>query len=98
MIRDLFLGFIRIHILYHACKEPIFGLDMIRELQRHGYQLSPGTIYPILHDMESNGYLSSRREVVEGKVRKYYTATPEGTALLGEAVQKARELLREIEE
>ena len=96
MIRDFFLGFIKIHILYHATQEPIYGLDFIHELETHGYQLSPGTLYPIMHKLEKKGYLTSNRQVVEGKVRKYYTATQQGKDALIEAYAKARELLDEI--
>lgn len=50
--QDLYSGLIRLHILHHACEEPIFGLGMIEELGRHGYRLSAGTIYPMLHRLE----------------------------------------------
>ena len=63
IFRNLFLGFIRLHILYHASKEPVFGLFMIKELARHGYELSPGTLYPLLHQMEVNGFLFSEKAV-----------------------------------
>jgi hypothetical protein len=53
--QGLYSGVIRLHILHHACEEPIFGLGMIEELARHGYRLSPGTLYPIVHGMEKNG-------------------------------------------
>lgn len=98
MIKDFVLGFIRIHILYHALKEPIYGLDFIQELNRHGYTISPGTLYPILHDLEQKGYLESEKKVVGGKVRKYYRITPKGEAALHEAYIKARELWEEIRE
>lgn len=97
LLRDFFLGFIRIHILYHATQEPIFGLEMIRELATHGYDLSPGTIYPILHKLEKRGYLVSEKRIIEGKMRKYYSTTPTGHAALAEAMEKVRELLDEIE-
>jgi DNA-binding PadR family transcriptional regulator len=96
MIRDFFLGFIKIHVLYHATQEPIYGLDFIRELETHGYQLSPGTLYPIFHKLEEQGYLVSKKRVVEGKVRKYYSATRLGEDALVEAYTKARELIDEI--
>ena len=96
MIRDFFLGFIRLHLLYHAAQEPVFGLDMIRELERHGYQLSPGTLYPILHGLEKDGYLVSEKQVVQGKVRKYYRATETGKEALREASTKVLELIKEI--
>ena len=60
MLRDFFLGFIKIHILHHAAQEPVFGLALIRELARHGYDLSPGTLYPVLHGLESAGYLQRK--------------------------------------
>jgi len=96
MIRDFFLGFIKIHILYHASFEPIYGLDFIHELEEHGYQISPGTLYPIFHNLEQQGYLTSEKKVVGGKVRKYYIATRQGKDALLDAYLKARELLKEI--
>ena len=59
MIRDFFLGFIKIHILHHASKEPVYGLWLIEELGHHGYKLSPGTLYPILHRLEEERLLKS---------------------------------------
>ena len=97
IVRTFFLGFIRVHILHHAAEEPIFGLEMIRELASHGYQLSPGTLYPLLHALEREGFLRAEQKVVEGKVRKYYRATRSGKAALAEALGKARELLGEID-
>ena len=96
MFRDFFLGFVRIHILHHAAEEPIYGLAMIEELERHGYELSPGTLYPILHSMEKKGYLEREERVVEGHVRKYYTATEEGRRALVEVRGKIAELVGEV--
>ena len=45
----LYAGLIRLHVLHHAAKEPIYGLAMMEELGRHGYKISAGTLYPILH-------------------------------------------------
>ena len=61
MLRDFFLGFIKIHVLHHAAQEPIYGVAMIAELARHGYDLSPGTLYPLLHSLEEQGYLARNR-------------------------------------
>lgn len=96
MFRGLYLGFIRLHILHHAANEPIYGLAMIRELQRHSYHLSPGTIYPMLREMEDAGYLRREDHVVQGKVRKYYTATDLGIRALAEARAKVKELAGEV--
>ena len=50
--RYLYAGFIRLHVLHHAVKEPVYGLAMIEELRRHSYTLSLGMLYPILHGMD----------------------------------------------
>lgn len=94
--REFFLGFIKIHILYHATKEPIFGVEIAQELSRHGYYLSPGTLYPTLHRLEKEGYLARTEKVVGGRVRKYYTATEQGYAVLREASTKIGELVEEV--
>ena len=96
MLRDFFLGFIKIHILHHAAEEPIYGLAMLEELKRHGYDLSPGTLYPVLHGLERDGYLVREDQVVGGKVRKYYTITDAGRQALAEARQQIGELVDEV--
>ena len=96
MIRNIFLGFIRIHILYHATKEEIFGVEIMKELKRHGYSISPGTLYPILHSLKKQNYLTSRKEVVKGKMRKYYKITGKGSNALDKSKKKIRELLDEV--
>jgi len=96
IFREAFLGFIRVHLLHHAAQGRIFGVEMIEELQEHGYKLSPGTLYPILHAMEGAGYLRCEEEVAGGKKRKYYRATPSGRKALRELKKKIRELSDEI--
>jgi DNA-binding PadR family transcriptional regulator len=93
---DLYGGLIRLHILYHAAREPVFGLGIIEELGRHGYRLSPGTLYPMLHSMEEAGYLRSRPRTVDGKVRRNYLITSKGRDALSEAKEKVRELFGEL--
>ena len=96
IMRRLFLGFISIHILHHASHEPIYGAWMIEELAHHGYQISAGTLYPILHQLERDGLLVCAEQNVDGKIRKYYSSTPAGEKVLSEARAKAYELFREI--
>jgi PadR family transcriptional regulator, regulatory protein PadR len=95
--RYLLAGMIRLHLLHHASEEPIFGLGMIDELGRHGYRLSAGTLYPILHGMEERGYLkSSVRQTPEGRRRRLYRITPAGRRALKAAKLKVRELFTEL--
>ena len=93
---ELYAGLVRLHILYHASKEPVFGLGIMEELRRHGYRLSPGTLYPMLHAMEEAGYLRARTLVVEGKMRRNYLITAKGRRALTTAKVKVRELFGEL--
>ena len=68
--KDIFGGLVRLHVLYHASHEEIFGLGMIEELEHHGYKVSPGTLYPVLHGLEKNGLLASRVEQVGKRNRR----------------------------
>lgn len=94
--RHFFNGFIRLHILYHAAKEPVYGAEITEELVRHGYRLSQGTLYPTLHLLEQLGYLRSRDKLVRGRRRRYYRATPAGRQVVRAARQKLRELVAEV--
>ena len=96
--RDIFAGLVRLHILHHACRGPIYGLEMIQELSHHGYALGPGTLYPLLHGMEEHGWLRSKLQAGNGRARRVYSATAAGRRALGEAHEKVRELLREMDE
>ena len=98
ILRRLFLGFIQIHILHHARKEPFFGSWMIEELREHGYDMSPGTLYPLLHSMESAGLLEKEDIIVDSKIRKYYRITKIGMEVLEEGRNKASKLFKEINE
>ncbi len=97
ILRKIFLGFIHIHILHHAKKEPFYGSWMIDELKEHGYSISPGTLYPILKTMEESNLLEKEEKTVDGKVRKYYRITDSGEDVLIKSKEKALELFKEID-
>ena len=96
LTRMFFGGFVRMHVLYHAAREPVFGVEMMEELARHGYDVGAGTLYPMLHQLEEAGYLASHTEVVAGKQRRYYRATAEGARAVHEAKARLRELVKEV--
>lgn len=96
LIRDFLLGFIKLHILYHAKKEPIFGMEFQKELKRHGYDISFGTLYPIFHKLHNKGYLRLKHVNVNGKIRKYYSITKKGADILRKSKNKTRELFNEL--
>lgn len=96
VLKHLFTGFVRLHILYHADKAPVCGVELMEELRHHGYKIGPGTLYPVLHDLESAGFLRGNDSVVGGKRRKNFRTTARGRKLLAEAREKLVELSSEI--
>ena len=94
--QELLAGLVRLHILHHAAEDDIYGQWMMEELARHGYRMSPGTLYPLLHGMEEKGWLESRQERAGRSMRRLYRATPAGRAALQAAKGKVRELFKEI--
>jgi PadR family transcriptional regulator PadR len=93
---DLYAGLIRLHILRHAAEAPIFGLGMIEELSRHGYRLSAGTLYPVLHGLERRRSLRSSQRLVTGRARRVYRLTPAGARALATAKQRVWEPFGEL--
>lgn len=96
ILRKLFLGFIQIHILHYAKEKPFYGSWMIQELEHHGYEISAGTLYPILHNMEKSGLLTVENRVEDGNMKKYYSITKDGCHVLDEAKIKIQELIDEL--
>jgi DNA-binding PadR family transcriptional regulator len=94
--QELLVGMIRLHILHHAVEGDIYGQWIIEELARHGYRLSPGTLYPMLHALERKGYLRSRGRRAGRSARRLYRATPLGRQALDVAKHKLGELVGEL--
>ncbi len=85
VVRDFRRGAVRLHVLHHAVEGEVSGSWMSEELGRHGYPISPGTLYPLLHDLEAGGLLTSAQRVEGGRVLRFYTATEAGRQTLNEA-------------
>lgn len=95
--REFLLAFWKLHILHHANEEPVVGQWIMRELRRHGYEVSPGTLYPLLARMEARGWLRSRSDPRGGpRARKEYTLTRGGRSVLGLLRRQVAELYREV--
>ena len=94
--RDLMAGFVRLHVLNHAKSGPIFGIGIIERLAFHGYVLSPGTLYPILHGLERDGFLNSRDEVEGSRRRRIYEITETGERVLILSKVRLWELFKEV--
>ena len=94
-MKEIHTGFIRIHVLHHASRGPVYGVWLISELGKHGYRTSPGTLYPMLHKLEEERLLKSSSENVSGRIRRYYTATAKGKKVLAKLRNKIQELIEE---
>jgi DNA-binding PadR family transcriptional regulator len=95
-VREFQRAAVRLHILHHAVNDEVHGAWLTEELRRHGYKVSPGTLYPTLHRLEADGLLVSQHQVVDGRARRVYRATPAGRAALTEDRRALRELAREV--
>jgi DNA-binding PadR family transcriptional regulator len=91
-VHELVRGAIRLHVLHHAESGPIHGAWMANELATHGYEVSPGTLYPALHRLEEEGLLTSYKDVADGRARRLYKITARGRA----ALRRDRKILKEL--
>lgn len=91
-VHELLRGAIRLHILHHAEHEPVHGAWLTEELRGHGYNISPGTLYPTLHRLEAEGLLTSTKAVTDGRARRVYRLTPAGR----KALRTDRRILKEL--
>jgi DNA-binding PadR family transcriptional regulator len=96
LVREFQRGAVRLHILHHAAEQEVHGAWITKELARHGYDISPGTLYPTLHRLEADGLLSSKQRVVDGRARRVYRVTQAGRRALREDRQALQELAREV--
>lgn len=96
VVHEFRRGAVRLHVLHHAAEGEISGAWMADELGRHGHAISPGTLYPLLHTLESAGLLVSHERVEQGRQRRYYIATEQGRRTLAEAKGVLAELALEL--
>lgn len=96
VFRSILLGFVRLHILNEASKEPIYGIGLLNSLAESGYKLSPGTLYPLLHSFEKANFLTKESVTVDGKVRKYYEITALGREVLLDTQGRLQRLTNDI--
>lgn len=95
--REFLLSFFKVHILHHATEEPVYGQAILQELRRHGYEVSPGTIYPLLKRMAARDWLAEKDSArISAKDRQEYILTAEGKKVLAKLREKVAELYNEV--
>lgn len=74
-------------------RQEMYGYQMItalRERSNHVFDLKAGTLYPLLHGLEAQGYVTSRDGEAGGRVRRDYAITPAGRGALAEQAEQWR--------
>jgi DNA-binding PadR family transcriptional regulator len=94
--REILLSFWKVHILHHAGQAPIHGQWVITELRRHGYEISPGTLYPLLQRLVRRGWLDVTAQGRGRRSQKDYRLTPKGKTILKLVQAQIRELYDEV--
>ncbi len=94
--REILLSFWKVHILHHAGEEPIHGQWIITELRRHGYEISPGTLYPLLQRLLRHGWLKVAAQGRGRRSRKDYRLTAKGEKVLQLIRSQIQELYDEV--
>jgi DNA-binding PadR family transcriptional regulator len=96
LVRDFRRGALAVHVLHHAAQGEVHGAWLSDELARHGYRVSPGTLYPLLHRLVDAGLVLDRDELVDGRLLRRYRATRAGKQALAELRLSIRELADEV--
>jgi len=96
MMQSFWQGMVRFFILHQAAQSPIYGGKLKKLLQDWGYNLSPGSLYPMLHALEKANLLHSRVKIFKGRARKYYDITDQGRALLASLQEELAGIMARI--
>jgi PadR family transcriptional regulator PadR len=89
-------GMSKLLILHQASLAPIYGGRLSKYLRGLGYDISPGSLYPLLHVLEKAELLRSRIKIFKGRVRKYYELTPQGQSCLTAVRREVGEVMKEV--
>ena len=53
-------------------------IKLLKERSSDAFDFKEGTLYPILHKMENEGWIRSANKAVNGRTRRYYAITAKG--------------------
>ena len=97
MIRAIVRGFSRAIILWLTSQMPISGYSIIKEIERlSGQKFYAGIIYPLLYELEKNGYISGEWAQRGRRRIKYYSITEKGAKLLNQLRQRFEMPVKEV--
>jgi PadR family transcriptional regulator PadR len=68
-------------VLHLVSREPTYGNRLIEEIEQitqGAISVNPNTMYPLLREMEGEGFVEGRWELPDRRTRRYYSITPAG--------------------
>ncbi|MDR0263234.1 MAG: helix-turn-helix transcriptional regulator [Sphingobacterium sp.] len=89
--KELLKGSTAILLLTVLNKKEMYGYELIKEIERSSegvFSMKEGTLYPILHTLEAEGWLEAYWSTHDGRKRKYYRITERGRNQLQEKTKE----------
>ena len=96
---DFLNGVPELLLLQLLSQRPMYGYELVQAIRQATsgmLEFGEGCVYPILHRLEADGLLSSRRETVAGRSRVVYRITPQGSARLSQTVDAWQQIVRTV--
>ncbi len=93
-------GSTEILLLSLLARQPMYGYEISQELARNSsgyFEMKEGLLYPALHRMQQDGWLTSEWREVDGRRRKYYRITASGRKVLGEQAAEWKTFLEALQ-
>ncbi len=96
---DFLNGVPELLLLKLLLRQPMHGYELVRAIETATSQtleFGEGCIYPILHRLEQQGALSSRKESVGGRTRLVYRVTAAGRKRLAESISSWQRIVAAV--
>ena len=97
---DFLNGVPELLILTLLSRRAMHGYDLVEAIKTETsgtLTFGEGCVYPMLHQLEAKGLLSSEEQQVRGRARVVYTVTPKGTTRLQESATRWRQVASAVE-
>jgi PadR family transcriptional regulator, regulatory protein PadR len=96
MMQSFWQGILKFFVLQKIAQGPAYGGRLKKQLSECGYDISPGSLYPLLHALEKGSLVSSRVKIFKGRARKYYEITNQGRTVLAELQKELTHIMSKI--
>jgi PadR family transcriptional regulator PadR len=96
---DFLNGVPELLLLHLLSRRPMYGYELVQAIRQATsgmLEFGEGCVYPILHRLEADGLLSSRRETVAGRSRVVYRITPQGSVRLSQTVDAWQRIVHTV--